>query len=144
MWYLPEGQNPNKHPMMQVEYPWKISDVFIEGYIEITQEQLDELLLIDRSAYLADMKPPAEVTNQQLRQALILKAFTESKPQLHPEAITAFLKSLPEPTKSIALNFWDYSNMMQRSNATLAQLSPMLGLSSEEVDNIFKHAHTLN
>lgn len=144
MWYLSELNNPNKHPMMPIDYPWKTSDVFIEGYTEITQAELDELLLIDRSAYLESLKPPKEVTNQQLRQALITKSFTDGRPELHPEAITLFLKNLPEPTRSIALNFWDYSNYMQRSNATLAQLSPMLGLSSEDVDNIFRYAHTLN
>jgi hypothetical protein len=75
MWYLSELHNPNKHPMMQVEYPWKVSNTFIAGYTEVTQAELDELLLIDCSAYLADISiSPAkkiQIANRKFGQSIV-------------------------------------------------------------------------
>jgi hypothetical protein len=84
------------------------------------------------------------VTNQQLKQALILKSFNESKPSLHPDAIESFLKTLPEPHRSLALNYWNQSNEMLRNNLMLSQLAPMLGLTNQDLDNLWNFAKTLN
>lgn len=85
----------------------------------------------------------APVTNQQLRQAMIVKSFGENKPQLHPESIKNFILTLQEPTKSIALNYWEYSNEMFRQNPILSQLAPMIGLTESDLDNLWTYAKTL-
>lgn len=83
------------------------------------------------------------VTNQQLRQALILTSIQTNNPNLHPTAITTFIESLPEPNKSLAKNYWEYSNEMQRDNSLVMSLGPSLGLTSEDIDNLWVFAKTL-
>jgi hypothetical protein len=83
------------------------------------------------------------VTNQQLRQALILMSIQMNNSSIHPTAISSFLETLPEPNKSLAKNYWEYSNEMQRDNALVQSLGPSLGLSSTDLDNIWAYARTL-
>lgn len=116
------------------------SEVRIELSVEPTQELIDQ---IEAIVPPVESLVPRSVTNQQLRQALILKAFQEGHPEFHPDAIRQFILSLPEPTKSLAFNFWEYSNEMFRNNALLNQLSPMLGLTQTDLDNLFIKARTL-
>ena len=75
MWYLSELHNPTKHPMMPIDYPWKTSDIFVEGYTEISQLELDNLFLIDLSAYLADIAiSPAkkiQIANRKFGQSIV-------------------------------------------------------------------------
>ncbi len=115
------------------------------GELELPEGTPEQVWAEKLAAYA---KPPANpvprsVTNQQMRQALILKSFNEGKVELHPSAITTFINGLPEPTKSLAVNYWEYSNEMFRNNQMLNQLAPMLGLSSEDLDEIFIRAATL-
>ncbi len=79
---------------------------------------------------------PQKVTSRQMRVALIMSGFSI-------ETINAMINGLPEPTKSIAFQTWDYSNEFHRSNALLNSLAPALGLSQEQLDNLFKLAITL-
>jgi len=83
------------------------------------------------------------VTNQQLRTALVLISFQQSKPNLHPDAIKSFIETLSEPNRSLALQQWEYSNEMLRSNALVNSLASSLGLTSADLDNIWTYAATL-
>lgn len=83
------------------------------------------------------------VTNQQLRSALVMRAFQQNKPELHPEAIRAYIDSLPEPNRSLALQQWEYSNEMLRNNPLVNSLATGLGLTSTDLDNIWIYAGTL-
>ena len=51
MFYLPQSHNPDKHELMPGEYPWQISHTPVEGFIEISESDLNNLLSIDISAY---------------------------------------------------------------------------------------------
>lgn len=53
MFYLPQSSNPNKHALMPDYYPWQVSHLFINGFIEISQEELSQLMDMDISAYAA-------------------------------------------------------------------------------------------
>ena len=136
----PEDKRPNGVPLA---CPWQVQDCTDEeveslqeqGFICLSESNFE--LLMASFADVVIKNVPNAVTNQQLRQALILTSFQQSKPELHPTAIMTFLKSLPEPTSSLAINYFDYSNEMFRSNAMLAQLAPMLGLNSESLDDLF-------
>lgn len=81
---------------------------------------------------------PSYVTPRQIRLALIV-----SGNQSILDNITSILAQLPEPNKSIATITWEYSTEIYRSNPILNQLTPMLGLTSEDVDNLFILASTL-
>jgi hypothetical protein len=112
-------------------------------YVELTTEPTPELI-----SQIEAIIPPNKVveivaTNRQVREALIRKSFTDSRPEIHPEKIKEFILSLPEPTRSIAFNFWEYSNEMIRSNPVLAQLAPMLGLTEDDLDQLWIFARTL-
>jgi hypothetical protein len=85
--------------------------------------------------------PP--VTNQQLRTALVLSSFQQNKPELHPEAIKAYIDTLPEPNRSLALQQWEYSNEMLRNNPLVASMAAGLGLTSTDLDNLWLFAKTL-
>lgn len=82
------------------------------------------------------------VTNRQIREALILFSIQNANPAYHPNSISLALASLAEPTKSIAQNYWDYSNEFFRDNPLIAQLSPMLGLSSAQLDQLWDLARS--
>ena len=83
------------------------------------------------------------VTNQQLRTALVLTSFQQNKPNLHPEAIKAFIETLPEPNRSLALQQWEYSNEMLRSNPLVNSMASSLGLTATDLDNLWNYARTL-
>lgn len=51
MFYLPQSQNPNKHELMPDSYPWQVSGVFVEDFIEVTQEELNILLATNIDSY---------------------------------------------------------------------------------------------
>jgi hypothetical protein len=85
----------------------------------------------------------APVTNQQLRTALVNLSNQQNKPELHPNSISAFIQTLPEPNKSIAIQSWEYSNEMKRDNPLVNSMSPLLGLTSTDLDNLWTYARTL-
>lgn len=47
---------------------------------------------------------------------------------------------MAEPTRTGARIEWEYSNALQRDNALVAALGPALGLSTNDVDNLFRAA----
>lgn len=75
---------------------------------------------------------PVEVTMRQARLALLSAGLYE--------AVEAAINSLPDPPRTAARIEWDYSNTIQRHNAFVAQLTPMLGLTEEQVDALFTAA----
>lgn len=79
---------------------------------------------------------PFSVTPRQIRTALVLSGISLS-------SIEAIIDSLPPPNKEIALIAWEYSVEFQRNNPLINQLAPLLGLSSEQIDDIFILASTL-
>ena len=85
--------------------------------------------------------PP--VTNQQLRSALVLMSFQQNKPQLHPDAIKAYIETLPEPNRSLALQQWEYSNEMLRNNPLVNSFAGGLGLTQQDLDDLWVFARTL-
>lgn len=79
---------------------------------------------------------PFAVTPRQIRLALLGAGISIS-------TIENAIDSLPEPNKSAARITWEYSVEFQRSNPLIQSMSPMLGLTSEQVDQLFIIASTL-
>lgn len=80
---------------------------------------------------------PQAVSNQQLRLALIDAG-------IMPSAILAQLQAMPAgAAKEKALAAWEYANEFRRDHPLVAALSAQLGLTSAQVDGLFRAAATL-
>ena len=79
---------------------------------------------------------PKFVTPRQIRLALIMSGISL-------DVIENTINSLSEPQKSIVRVTWEYSVEFQRNNPVLTSMAPVLGLTSEQVDQLFILANTL-
>ena len=78
---------------------------------------------------------PQEVTMRQARLALLEKGLLAN--------VQPAINSLPEPDKTKAQIEWEYSNALQRGNPFVAVLGTALGLSSQDLDDLFIQASAL-
>jgi hypothetical protein len=78
----------------------------------------------------------ASVTPRQIKLALI-----RSGRQLAD--IENFIKALPEPTASEVFIWWSESKEFFRDNEVLNQMAPLMGFSSQDLDDLFVYASTL-
>lgn len=111
----------------------------VEIYVDdaTTQQIEDEILqLCSDIDTLEIVEVPRSATPRQMRTALVMSGIPLAN-------IEAMLDSLEEPNKSIAKIAWEYSTEFLRDNELMDQLYPNLGLSSEDVDNLFSLAVTL-
>jgi len=85
----------------------------------------------DRLAAAAVYVPRA-ISNADLRRGLVASG-------INPQLITDYLQSMPEvPQKWVALADWEYANYFERAHPMLDQLAPAFGLTSGDVNAIFK------
>ena len=79
-----------------------------------------------------DIEPSSikSITPRQFRQAFIVLGHSLQNVEL-------FIDQLPEPQKSFAKIEWEYSTMFFRDNAMLNQMAPLLGYTSEQIDQVF-------
>lgn len=78
---------------------------------------------------------PATITMRQARLALLGAGLLAS--------VGAAIDALPSPTKEAAQVEWEYSNEVQRRNGFVEQLAPALGLTSAQIDDLFRAAAQL-
>jgi hypothetical protein len=78
---------------------------------------------------------PSEVTMRQARLALLGAGKLS--------AVDAAINSMSEPMKSAARIEWEYSGAVQRHNGFVAALGPALGLTSDQIDQLFVAAAKL-
>lgn len=78
---------------------------------------------------------PASVTMRQARLALLGAGKLAD--------VQTAIDALPEPTKTAAMIEWEYSNEVQRHNGLVSSLGPALGLTSEQIDQLFIGAAAL-
>lgn len=113
-----------------------------------TIEQLEELI-VDLSDYQKQclrndfngIPNPVQVaikpvTPRQMRIALIMSGFSL-------DSIEDTINSLTEPQRSIVRVTWEYSVEFQRDNPVLNSMAGVLGLTSQQIDNLFTLAATL-
>ena len=82
-----------------------------------------------------ELPPPASVTMRQARLALLAYGIYAN--------VDPAIEAMPEPDRSAARIEWDYSNEVQRHNGFVSQLGPALGLTEEQIDQLFALAATL-
>ena len=80
-------------------------------------------------------QPPASVSMRQARLALLAYGIYAN--------VDPAIEAMPEPDRSAARIEWDYSNEVQRHNGFVSQLGPALGLTEEQIDQLFALAATL-
>lgn len=80
-------------------------------------------------------RPPAKVTMRQARLALSAAGILTQ--------VDAAINALEEPQRSVARIEWDYSQEVQRDRELVQLLGPALGLSDEQLDDLFREAATL-
>lgn len=107
------------------------SIVTVELNVEVTQALIDQI-----EAIVPPNKPLPDVTPRQIRQALILSGVAIID-------IETALNSLSEPTKSMALVEWEYSNAFQRNRPLVLEVANLLGWTSTQLDNLWILAATL-
>jgi hypothetical protein len=78
----------------------------------------------------------ASVTPRQIKLALV-----RTGRQLAD--IENFIKALPEPTASEVFIWWSESKEFFRDNEVLNQTAPLMGFSSQDLDDLFVYASTL-
>lgn len=78
---------------------------------------------------------PQAVTMRQARLALLGAGLLSS--------VDAAIENMSDPTRSAARIEWEYSNELQRSNQLLLALGPALGLSPQQIDDLFVAASAL-
>lgn len=59
------------------------------------------------------------------------------------DAIETILNGLPEPVKSEALIAWEFSNFFERNNDLVDEVGAMLGLTSDQIDDLWRLSITL-
>jgi len=77
-----------------------------------------------------------DVTARQIRQALIISGVSLSQ-------IETALDGLSEPTRSLALMEWEYSNMFERNRPLVQQVGVMLNWTPQQLDDLWLLAGTL-
>ena len=78
---------------------------------------------------------PSAVTMRQARIALLAAGLLGD--------VDTAIAALPSPAKERARIEWEYSNEVLRANGVVAQLGPLLGLSSTQIDALFIEADKL-
>lgn len=78
---------------------------------------------------------PSEITMRQARLALLGAGKLAS--------VSAAIISMPEPQKSKATIEWEYSSGVLRHNGFVSQLGTVLGLTEQQIDELFILASTL-
>jgi predicted component of type VI protein secretion system len=78
---------------------------------------------------------PQSVTMRQARLALLQQGLLDQ--------VDTVIDSLDEPERSAAKIEWEYSQTVERDRPLIQALAPGLGLTEDDLDNLFKLAATL-
>lgn len=121
-------------------YAWDIGGEAADIHEQIAdliaaQEAADDAARVQREADEAAARAayiPRAISNADLRRGLIALG-------INPKLITDYLNGLPEGApKWAALSDWEYANYFERAHPLIDQLAPAFGLTSADVDALFK------
>ena len=98
-----------------------------EAFVAAHSDADGNLLVTPRPA-----APPNRVSMRQARLALVDMGLLAT--------VNSAIDALEEPAKTVASIEWDYAHIVERNSAIVAMLSAAIGLSSNQVDNLFRVA----
>lgn len=105
----------------------KVNLETLELYEGATPEEID--------TYKKSLIPPS-ISQMKLRKQLILNSISIA-------SIDALIQSLPNPHKDLIYTMWEYAVVFDRDNAELNQMAQMLGITQEQLDDIFIKGNNL-
>jgi hypothetical protein len=89
-----------------------------------------------RDGVLVVEPTPEEIPLWAFRSSLVLAGITEA-------TVDAMLAELPQPARTVASIQWNYGNFIRRDHPLIDQLGGALGLTSEQINGVFRVAETL-
>jgi len=123
--------------LLGVSFTPESSKVTIHFNRELSSQEVNELQSTVESHVPETVQNiPLTVTPRQIRIALTLSGISL-------ESIETLISTLPEPDKTISKITWEYSTEIQRHNPLIINLSPLLGLTKQDLDNLFLLASTV-
>jgi len=134
MYYVWENDGPINLALLRTEdvpvnsqianEPYCVKPILLDGVVieSITQEELD---LLNKE------EVPQEISPMRLRTQLITSGITI-------KSIDDMINGLPDGLEKDLITIkWEYSLVFERQDKTLIQMAYMLGLTDEDLDNLF-------
>ena len=118
------------------EWTQKLVEVVTETDTEIVHSwNIVELSQEEKDAMQASWRLTVSISNRQARLAL--------KQENLLDQVNAIISSLPEPDKSLIETEWEYAAVIERSSPWIGSMTYALGITEEDMDDLFKLAATL-
>lgn len=141
-WGSDAAQNPRGFPADYPRDSVRIEDNAIvpDGWIEIDDNAYNALIA-SHYAEVAQINSsaasvPDEVLLYQFRAAVTLAGLKD--------AVDAVIASLPEPSKTVANQKWEYGNSIKRNHPMIVSLGAAIGQTPAQIDAIFRTAATIS
>ena len=132
-WYVGQGTGPRSTPIAPLNL--SIADTPGDLRANFTGHVWVDLPYVLPVLPVYTEPVPASISMRQARLALLGAGMLAS--------VGAAIAALPEPQKSAATIEWEYSNEVQRHNGFVEQLAPVLGLTTDQLDDLFRAAAQL-
>lgn len=101
------------------------------NYVEIDKTPTPEEI-----AEVNKLVVPESISQMKLRKQLILSGFSIA-------SIDALIQSLPQPNRDLIYTMWEYAVVFDRHNPELNAMAEMLGVTQEQLDEIFINGNLL-
>ena len=113
------------------------------GYTEYPEEpQGMDFQVIDKTPTPEEIEQanklivPESISQMKLRKQLILSGFSIA-------SIDALIQSLPQPNRDLIYTMWEYAVVFDRHNPELNAMAGMLGVTQQQLDEIFINGNLL-
>jgi hypothetical protein len=134
----PDDQKPFGIPNV---WPWQMASIEeaqadeygSNGWTVLSSEGYEAYLAAHQAefdAWHGISQVPRIITARQIRLAMVGGGISLDQ-------ISAMLENLDEPMRSIATISWEYASEFYRDDPLLVAMAPMLGLSDEQIDQLF-------
>ena len=101
------------------------------NYVEIDKTPTPEEIAEANRA-----KVPESISQMKLRKQLILSGISIA-------SIDALIQTLPQPNRDLIYTMWEYAVVFDRHNPELNAMAEMLGVTQEQLDEIFINGNLL-
>jgi hypothetical protein len=108
---------------------------FVSAYYNFESKDFFEGATVEEIAEYQRSLVPQEVQLWKIRTVISLMGLKET--------IENVMNNLEEPTKSAALNIWNYGTAIDRNSQTVLMIQSILQMTEVEVDNIFIQANNI-
>lgn len=127
--FFNEGQQPSN--AVYVENMNFIKPIVNSETLEVYEGATPEEIAEANSA-----KVPESISQMKLRKQLILSGISIA-------SIDSLIQTLPQPNRDLIYTMWEYAVVFDRNNQELNAMAEMLGVSQEQLDDIFINGNLL-